>query len=61
MSKSKANELLQRLYKRLSVTWAGLNATCTGKGRTEPFTATDAYNLCKQIVEEYEKEENEEC
>lgn len=54
MSKSKANELLQRLYKRLNAMW-------TGKGRTEPFTATDAYKLCKQIVEEYEKEENEEC
>lgn len=54
MSKSKANELLQRLYKRLKAMW-------TGKGRTEPFTATDAYKLCKQIVEEYEKEENEEC
>ena len=54
MSKSKANELLQRLYKRLKAMW-------TGKGRTEPFTAADAYKLCKQIVEEYEKEENEEC
>ena len=54
MSKSKANELLQRLYKRLKATW-------TGKEGNEKFTATDAYNLCKQIVEEYEKEENEEC
>ena len=61
MSKSKANERLQRLYKRVSATWSVLNATGTGKGRTEPFTATDAYKLCKQIVEEYEKEENEEC
>ena len=61
MSKSKANELLQRLYKRLSATWSGLNATWTGKERNETFTATDAYKLCKQIVEEYEKEESEEC
>lgn len=61
MSKSKANELLQRLYKRLNATWSGLKAPCTVKGRTEPFTATDAYKLCKQIVDEYEKEEDEEC
>ena len=54
MSKSKANELLQRLYKKLNAMW-------TGKERNETFTATDAYKLCKQIVEEYEKEENEEC
>lgn len=54
MRKSIENELLQRIYKRLKAMW-------TGKGRTEPFTATDAYKLCKQIVEEYEKEEDEEC
>lgn len=52
MSKSKANELVQRLYKKLQARW-------TGKDKN--WTATDTYNLCKQIVEEYEKEETEEC
>lgn len=49
MSLSKANELLQQLVENCNRRW-------NGKGK---FTSQDAYILCKKIVEEYEKKENE--
>lgn len=47
MSKSKANELLQELYAKMTVKWSGVKTD---------FTAEKAYELCKQIVKESEEE-----
>lgn len=49
MSKSKANELLQDLHARLSANW---------KGR-EPFSAPQAVEMCREIVYEYDNDNND--
>lgn len=48
MSKSKANEILQELYAKMVVKWTGIKTD---------FTAEKAYELCKRIVEESEKDD----
>ena len=48
MSKSQANELLQKLVEDINKVWAGRNST---------LTATKVYERLKEIVKEYEKEE----
>ena len=49
MSKSRANELLQDLHARLSANW---------KGR-EPFSAPQAVEMCREIVYEYDNDNND--
>lgn len=46
MAKGTANEILQDLVRKTIAVW---------EGRGENFTADDAYVLCKQFIEEYEK------
>ena len=48
MSKSKANELLQELHSNLTANW-------TGKAR---FSSSDAIKMCREIVYEYDNDDN---
>lgn len=48
MSKSQANELLQKLVEDINKVWTGRNST---------LTATKVCERLKEIVKEYEKEE----
>lgn len=48
MSKSQANELLQKLVEDINKVWTGRNST---------LTATKVHERLKEIVKEYEKEE----
>lgn len=48
MSKSKANELLQELHSNLTAVW-------TGKAR---FSSSDAIKMCREIVYEYDNDDN---
>lgn len=50
MSMSKANELLQSLVDKLNKRWNGQGC--------DDFTATKAYEICRQIVEEADKGED---
>lgn len=47
MSRSKANELMQTLVERVTGLWSG---------KIKGFTADDAYDLCREIVREADKE-----
>lgn len=47
MSRSKANELIQTLVERVTGLWSG---------KVKDFTADDAYDLCREIVREADKE-----
>lgn len=47
MSKSKANELLQKLHTNLTANW-------TGKAR---FSSSEAIKMCREIVYEYDNED----
>ena len=47
MSKSKANELLQKLHTNLTANW-------TGKAR---FSSSDAIKMCREIVYEYDNDD----
>lgn len=47
MSRSKANELMQTLVERVTGLWSG---------KVKGFTADDAYDLCREIVIEADKE-----
>lgn len=46
MSKSRANELLQKLHSNLSANW-------TGKAR---FSTTQAVEMCREIINEYDND-----
>ena len=48
MSKSRANELLQKLHSNLTANW-------TGKAR---FSSSEAINMCREIINEYD---NDDC
>lgn len=47
MSKSRANELLQKLHSNLTAVW-------TGKAR---FSSSDAIKMCREIVYEYDNDD----
>lgn len=47
MSKSKANELLQKLHTNLTANW-------TGKAR---FSSSEAINMCREIINEYDNDD----
>ena len=49
MSKSKANELLQKLHTNLTANW-------TGKAR---FSSSDAIKMCREIVYEYDNDDRD--
>ena len=48
MSKSRANELLQKLHTNLTANW-------TGKAR---FSSSDAIKMCREIINEYDNGDN---
>lgn len=48
MSKSRANELLQKLHTNLTANW-------TGKAR---FSSSDAIKMCREIVYEYDNDDS---
>ena len=48
MSKSRANELLQKLHTNLTANW-------TGKAR---FSSSEAIKMCREIVYEYDNDDN---
>lgn len=47
MSKSRANELLQKLHTNLTANW-------TGKAR---FSSSEAINMCREIINEYDNDD----
>ena len=47
MSKSRANELLQKLHTNLTANW-------TGKAR---FSSSEAIKMCREIVYEYDNDD----
>ena len=49
MSKSRANELLQKLHTNLTAVW-------TGKAR---FSSSDAIKMCREIVYEYDNDDRD--
>ena len=49
MSKSRANELLQKLHTNLTANW-------TGKAR---FSSSDAIKMCREIVYEYDNDDRD--
>jgi len=49
MSKSRANELLQKLHTNLTSVW-------TGKAR---FSSSDAIKMCREIVYEYDNDDRD--
>ena len=47
MSKSRANELLQKLHTNLTANW-------TGKAR---YSSSEAISMCREIINEYDNDD----